>query len=233
MKTLWQGLSPLIHLFYPNLCEACGDELLGNEELLCVACWQELPATHFHRQTGNPLEQKFWGRIKLEHASSMYYFNKDARIQHALHALKYRGVTALGHEMGRRFGRAIKDCDWVNEIDLLLPVPLSEKKRRQRGYNQSDYIAQGLSDVLQKPVDTRSFIRIRNTESQTHKTRVERLHNMESAFGVLNPRALQGRHIALVDDVMTTGATLESCALTLQRLAGVRISILTLAYAID
>lgn len=233
MNVLWQWTTPLVRLFYPHLCEACGEELVGNEHLLCISCWSKLPETKFHLQANNPVEQRFWGRFPLEYAGAMYYFHKDTRLQEALHALKYRGVTDLGVEMGRRFGREIEACSWVKDIDLLLPVPLSERKRRQRGFNQSDFIAKGLGDILHLPVDTQSLRRVKHTESQTHKSRIERLENMERAFSLKDPEALSGRHVCLVDDVITTGATLEACALALQQQGRVRISILALAYAIE
>lgn len=223
----------ILHLLFPHVCEACGLELLGNERILCVSCWKDLPETKFHLQVNNPMEQKFFGRIPFEYGTAMYYFNKDSRIQEALHALKYRGNTEVGEELGRRFGREIESCTWVKDIDIILPVPLSEQKLKKRGYNQSECIAKGLASMLGKEIDAFSLVRKKNTETQTHKSRSERLQNMQNAFEVANTEALSHKHILLIDDVITTGATMESCALTLLALPGVKVSVASLAYAID
>lgn len=223
----------ILHLFFPHVCEACGTELLGNERILCVSCWKDLPETKFHLQVNNPMEQKFFGRVAFEYGTAMYYFNKDSRIQEALHALKYRGITEVGEELGRRFGREIESCAWIKDIDVIIPVPLSVQKMKKRGYNQSEFIANGLAAVLNKEIDTLSLVRTKNTETQTRKTRAERLQNMQEAFEVVNPEALSNKHILLLDDVITTGATMESCAITLLALPGVKVSVASLAYAID
>lgn len=223
----------ILHLFFPHVCEACGAELLGNERILCVGCWKDLPETKFHLQVNNPMEQKFYGRIPFEYGTAMYYFNKDSRIQEALHALKYRGNTEVGEELGRRFARELEPCTWIKDVDVIMPVPLSVQKMKKRGYNQSEFIAKGMVDVLHIDLDTQSLVRTKNTETQTHKTRAERLQNMQHAFEVVNPDTIKHKHILILDDVITTGATMESCALTLLALPGVKVSVASLAYAID
>lgn len=233
IRYIKQVQQDILHLFFPHVCEACGAELLGNERILCISCWKDLPETNFHLQVNNPMEQKFYGRIPFEYGTAMYYFNKDSRIQEALHALKYRGNTEVGEELGRRFARELESCTWIKDIDVIMPVPLSVQKKKKRGYNQSEFIAKGMVDVLQVDLDTQSLVRTKNTETQTHKTRAERLQNMQHAFEVVNPDAIKHKHILILDDVITTGATMESCALTLLALPGVKVSVASLAYAID
>ena len=232
MTYLNQLQKDVLHLFYPNQCEACGQELVGNERLICVSCWKDLPETKFHLQINNPMEQKFWGRISIEYGASMYYFNKDARIQEILHALKYRKNTEIGEELGRRFAKEIEGCGWVKDIDMIIPVPLSAQKLRKRGYNQSEFIAKGMADVLNIEVNTTALVRYKNTETQTKKSRSERLQNMEGAFDIVDAHLLNQKHILILDDVVTTGATMESCALALLTLPGVKVSVAALAFAI-
>jgi ComF family protein len=233
MKNLLQIPSQLFHLFYPHVCESCGEELVGNEKIICIACWKDLPKTKFHLQVNNQLEQKFWGRIHVQCATSMYFFNKDSRIQHVLHALKYRNNTDLGIELGRRFGRELEKCNWIEEIDVIIPIPLSKQKEKLRGYNQSEFIAKGMSEILNIEVNTQAVARIKHTDTQTKKSRTERLENMQAAFEVMDSKYLENKHILLVDDVITTGATLESCAETILKVNKTKLSIATLAYAIE
>jgi ComF family protein len=163
----------------------------------------------------------------------MYYFNKDARIQDVLHALKYRKNTEIGLMLGRKFAEEIKMCTWIADIDCLIPIPLSQKKTQKRGYNQSEYIAKGMGEILNLGVITTAVERVKHTETQTSKTRSERLDNMKAAFEVKDPSLLNQKHVLLIDDVITTGATLESCAEAILKQGNTKLSIATLAYAID
>lgn len=226
-------LQDVYHLFYPNLCLACEESLVANEYLVCIDCWSQLPETLFHLQINNPMEQKLWGRVHFEYATSMYYFNKDSRIQHLLHALKYKGQKEVGIMLGKRFAKAIEKCVWIDDIDILIPLPLSKKKKAQRGYNQSTQIALGMEKVLAKPVVTYAIERVKNTATQTKMTRSERVQNVEGAFCVVDGQLLAGKHVLLIDDVITTGATLEACANTILKESSAKVSIATLAYAIE
>jgi ComF family protein len=163
----------------------------------------------------------------------MYYFNKDTRLQSLLHALKYRNKPEIGFLLGQRLGRRLLKTDWIKDVDCLIPVPLSNAKLQKRGYNQSQSIADGLADVLQLPVDSKSICRIKNTLSQTTMSVADRVKNVKDAFGVKNPSGLANKHIILIDDVLTTGATLESCANQIMKETEVKISILTIAFAIE
>lgn len=233
MRTLYSRLwQPVYHLFFPRLCEACGDELLGNESFLCIRCWTVLPETGFQRQPENPAQLQFLGRVPVEQTACLYYFHTGSRLQQVMHAFKYRGGTELGSELGRRFGHRLAEASWASGADYLVPVPLSARKQKERGYNQSECLALGMAESLGLPVASEAVQRVRHTSTQTHKTRQERLLNMHSAFEVREPAKLDGRHLILVDDVLTTGATLEALTLSILSRCRAKISIATLAYAI-
>jgi ComF family protein len=233
MKLISGFVKDVMNLFYPAVCEACGAELVGNEHFICIACWALLPKTNFHLHQDNPVEMRFFGRVKVARASSMYYFNKDTRVQTLLHGLKYKNKSEIGVELGKRFGNELCDCNWIKEVDRLIPIPLSKQKLKQRGYNQSERIAAGLSQSLHISVDTQSVVRSRNTKSQTTMTVAERIENVRDAFAITDKSVLENKHIVLLDDVLTTGATLESCAREVLKVTGARVSILTLACAIE
>jgi ComF family protein len=230
---LYDLTQDVIHLFYPSVCQACGNELVGNESDICVGCITTLPPTGFCHQANNPVEQRFLSRIPIEQGASIYYFSKDSMLQSLLHALKYNGKESVGIKLGQLMGECLAQSTFCADIDRIIPVPLSAKKMRQRGYNQSECLARGMSAVLQIPCDPESVIRQKHTLSQTKMTVAERMANVNGAFACINPAGLTNQHILLVDDVMTTGATLESCARAILPVQGVRLSILTLAYAID
>ncbi len=233
MQLLQDYLKPVYHLFFPNICNGCGNELLSNEKTICVTCLSFIPKTGFHLIINNPMQEKFFGRIKIENATSMYYFNKGGTIQHLLHELKYKQKQEIGLLLGAQFARQIEDLKWLQDIDLIIPIPLSRKKLRIRGFNQSECIAKSMADHLNKTMDSTSVIRNRHTESQTNKSRIERHANVKDAFIVAHPEAIRHKHILLLDDVITTGATLEACAEAILKVQGTKASIVTLAYAME
>lgn len=233
MNVVWSCVRDVIHLVYPTCCIGCGEELFGNEEQLCIACWKELPKTDFHLQGLNPAIEKFLGKIPVEQASAMYYFSKQTRLQSVMHQLKYGGNSELGMELGKRCGRELRQVAWIGDIDVMVPVPLSRQKMRKRGYNQSEAIARGMQSVLDLPIDTDSFTRVINTRSQTNLSLLQRSENVKKAFQVSNETALRDKHILLIDDVLTTGATLTACAMEILDSVNARVSVFTLAYAID
>jgi ComF family protein len=200
----------IFSLFYPNLCAGCHVDLVRHEKIICLSCWETLPKTNFHLREKNPVAQKFWGKINIQHATSFYYFNKEGRLQQILHALKYR-----------------------KQFDVGIPIPLSKEKMRTRGYNQSESIALGLSAVLNIPVQINAVLRVKNTASQTNKNIAERMENVKDAFAVQDAEKLKNKHVLLIDDVLTTGATLEACARELLTIENCKISIATIAYAMD
>jgi ComF family protein len=219
-----------INLIFPQLCPACGNVLYRYENVLCLNCLDELPRTRFHNDPDNEVSQLFWGRVPVKNVTSFIYFNKGSRYQHILHELKYKGQQHIGIEMGRLFGNELKDTSF-SKVDVIHPVPLHYVKQRKRGYNQSELIARGIAEILHKPLETNLISRVINTATQTMKSRYERWENVEGIFKVARPEKLENKHILLVDDVVTTGSTLEACASAVLDLEKVTVSIATLACA--
>ena len=223
----------LVHLFYPRLCEGCSKPLLLSEKVLCIGCTPHLPKTEYHHIPDNDTSLRFAGRIPFQHATTFAYFTHDGLLQHLLHQLKYKDKQEIGTYLGKQFAYDLEDHDWIKEVDVIVPVPLHPKKEAERGYNQSMLIATGMSEVLNIPVLPGALYRTRHTESQTKKSRAERIENMQEAFGLQHKDQLQNKHVLLVDDVLTTGATLESCALVLLPITGTRVSFGTIGIAMD
>ena len=224
-------ITDFLNLFFPNLCQACGQSLVKDENIICLSCLYKLPKTNFHMHQENPISQIFWGRVNINTATSFLFFNKGGIVQKLIHQFKYKGDTKTGRYLGELLGGDLKKSSLFSDIDLIVPVPLHQKKLHKRGYNQSEIIAEGLGKAMQLPLDTSSFIRLEHTETQTKKERYTRWENVKNKFGVINPKKLEGKHILLVDDVLTTGATLESCAHSLLEVPQTTISMVTLAYA--
>lgn len=217
-------------LLYPNLCPACGNHLIKNQKL-CFDCEANLPLTDFHLHKENEVTEKFYGRISIENGGALLRFTKSGRVQELIHELKYYGNSEIGIHLGRMYGEILKKNNAFKTIDLIIPVPLHPKKEKQRGYNQSDMIAQGLSDTMNIPWQRNILIRTEYTISQTKKSNINRFENVKNAFTVSQPKLIQNKHILLVDDVLTTGATLEVCALSLLEVEGCRVSLAVLAIA--
>lgn len=173
----------------------------------------------------------FWGRLAVTHATAQYYFTKESLMQHLMHQLKYRGNKELGLYLGRLMGHALAATNRFSQIDALVPLPLFPSKEKKRGYNQAEILCNGIAEVLKKPVLKNAIIRTHHTESQTKKNRIERWQNMEGRFDLIAPQAVAEKHLLLVDDVVTTGATLEACGFELARGENTRVSIATLCYS--
>ena len=220
-------------LFYPRLCEGCSKPLLAAERVLCISCAMELPETGFSQIDGNEAELRFAGRVPFVHATSLAYFTGDGLVQHLLHGLKYKNRKEIGTFLGRRLGESLRASEWAASVDLIIPVPLHKAKKAKRGYNQSLLIAEGIGEILKVPTADDQLIRVRDTETQTHKSRADRVKNMEEAFRVKHKGSLSGKHILLCDDVLTTGATLEACALALLREENIKISFATIGIAVS
>jgi ComF family protein len=224
-------LSPLIHIFYPHTCLGCGSDIIGKENLLCLQCINDLPHTYFASHANNPIEKIFWGRIPVQAAMSEFYFSKESIIQNIIHQFKYHGNREAGVYLGRFIGQSLKNTNRFLNIDFLVPVPLFAQKEFKRGFNQSALLCAGINEVTHTPVMAKNVIRIIPTETQTKKGRIKRWENVEKSFHVSEPDQLEGKHILLVDDVITTGATLEACAGEILKVKGIKISIATLSVA--
>jgi ComF family protein len=229
IKDLVQGLS---HIIYPRLCEGCSKPLLAEEEVLCLNCNVfNLPRTAYHHIPENETAMRFAGRVPIIKATSFAYFTADSLLQHLLHQLKYKERKDVGIFLGKQLGYDLQQLNWQKGIDIIVPVPLHPEKEAARGYNQTQLIAEGLGKALEIFVITDLLYRTRNTESQTQKSREERITNMQGAFGVKNTEKYINKHILLIDDVLTTGATLEACANALITIPETRISIATIGVA--
>lgn len=224
-------LSPLVHLFYPHVCTGCGSDLVEEDNLLCLKCVNDLPHTNFAMHTGNPVEKIFWGRLAITSAMSEFYFTKGTLIQTLIHEFKYNGNLDVGIYLGAMMGSSLLSNNRFTKIDALVPLPLFAEKEFKRGYNQAAILCNGMSEVMNVPVIKNNVVRKRFTETQTKKHRTERWVNVESSFQVSNPPELKNKHILLVDDVVTTGATLEACGAEILKTEGTILSIATLAYA--
>lgn len=231
MRFFQQILSDLTYLFFPRVCVTCGKDLSRTEEMLCVRCQQKLPYTYFHTIPDNPVEKVFWGRVPISHATACLYFSKDGMVQHLIHELKYKGRKDLAQYMGRIMGQVLDHTKWLGQIDALVPVPLFAAREKKRGYNQSTLLCKGIATLHDLPIYTELVKREKHTDTQTHRTRIDRWENMQGAFSIIPGKQPAHQHLLLVDDVLTTGATLESCAATLLSIPGVRVSICTLAMA--
>ena len=221
----------LISLFYPRLCAGCDHPLVRGEEVLCLNCLADLPRTNDYLTRENPVFQMFTGRVNIDCAASFCRFDKGGRLQHLIHELKYKGNTAIGFKMGILFGYDLMQNSLYHDIDAIIPVPLHPKKEKKRGYNQSVEICKGLAESMKKPIIRGCLVREVHTSSQTLKGRFERWENVSGIFSVKNSASLTNKHLLLVDDVVTTGATLEACCEPLLKIPGVKVSIATLASA--
>jgi ComF family protein len=187
-----------------------------------------LPSTNFHLTSPNPAEKLFWGRLPACSVTSQYYFTKDSAMQRIMHQFKYKGHKELGYYMGRLMGRQLLYSRLFTSIEIIIPLPLHRTREKIRGYNQAAILSSGISEIIRKPVITDAVIRNTQTDSQTRKNRIERWQNMEDKFKVQRVKELEGRHVLLVDDVLTTGATLESCGRTILQIPNTSLSIATL-----
>lgn len=231
MKLRSTYLNDFIALIFPQLCQACGSTLVSNEDLICTACYYDLPYTNFHQQADNVVARQFWGRIDLQAAYVLLYFYKGGKVQRMMHGLKYRNTPRIGNKLGEVAARQLLLNDVYRGVDYIIPVPLHPRKLKQRGYNQSRQFAEGLAEKLNKPIDTVNLIRLKHTDTQTKKSRFSRYENMKDVFAVRDTAKFAGKHVLLVDDIITTGSTLEACGLELLKIPGVKISVAAIAYA--
>lgn len=229
--TLRELFENVVNLFYPRVCAACGDTLLKDEETVCLKCRYLLPKTGYELHADNPLAQMFYGRVRFHAVTACFFFAKQGKVQHLIHELKYKGNWEAGVFLGQQLGESLKNAPLFQGIDYLVPVPLHPKREKKRGYNQSLMIARGIAEVTGIAIGDRFLVRGVNTATQTKKSKEERFQNVKDIFQVCHAEELQGKHILLIDDVLTTGATLESCAHKFEDISGITISAATAACA--
>jgi len=231
ISLITESFEQFLELIFPRSCVVCKQKLTRSEQYLCLKCLLQMPRTTHPKTKDNPMEQLFYGRVPIEQACAFFEFKKGSNYQHILHELKYRGQKELGEYAGMLFGAGLKQDHRISTADLICPVPLHVKKERKRGYNQSYHIALGLSKSLSIPVNNVNLFRCSHTSTQTRKSRWERWQNVEGIFDLKDPAQFNNKHIILVDDVVTTGATIEACAAAILSKCDARLSVLTLAIA--
>jgi len=224
----------LLSLLFPESCYACDGAMAHGEKYICTKCNVKLPYTDFHVHGAtelNPLQRRFWGKVPVRFAFAYLYFVPKGRVQRLLHRLKYKGAQELGEHLGQRYGSLLSEHQYNQQFDLIVPVPLHKYKLRRRGYNQSDTFAKGLAEAMQVPWSSNTLARLLDTATQTKKNRLDRWQNVEQVFGVARPEQVQGKRILVIDDVMTTGATLEACAVELLKAGAAEVSVVAIAAA--
>jgi len=219
------------NLLYPDLCVVCSENLHNNEQHICLSCLNAIPRTNFHTVRDNPIEKRFWGKVPIYRATAYFYFQKGSPFQKLMHALKYRGNKEVGEKLGKYAASELLESEDFKSVDVIVPVPLHPQKLKKRGYNQSEWIGKGLAAILEKPQDTSTLIRVKENTTQTKKSVFERYENTEGIFDCADTLTLTDKHVLLVDDVLTTGSTLEACIRALQQTEGIKVSVFTLAVA--
>lgn len=222
-------IKPLLNLFFPKACLGCDQFLLANENVICTQCRHEIPLTNNHLQTDNETMNKFYGRLPLEHASSLMYFHKKGIVQDLIHNLKYRGHQEVGTLIGNWYGTELKSCEKLQSVDAIIPIPLHRKRLKKRGYNQVTSFGIALSEQLNYPFEENILERIQHTKTQTFKNLLGRNEIKSHTFQAKFSEKQHNKHFLLIDDVMTTGATLEAAGKALLEIPGVKISIVCMA----
>ncbi|HSV88759.1 MAG TPA: hypothetical protein VLH61_08965 [Bacteroidales bacterium] len=224
-------LNDFVALFFPRTCNACGEVLIRVESYICQFCFLRLPFARLTGESENSVTEIFWGRVPIETGTVLFFFEKGGKVQELIHNFKYRGFKEVGWYLGKLLGTELRDSLNYKGIQLVVPVPLHPLKLRQRGFNQSEEFGRGLADSLGVSQNTIGLQRIIPTATQTRKTRFRRWENVESVFQVSDPRVFENRNILLVDDVITTGATMESCARLILQSPGSRVWLAAIALA--
>ncbi len=228
LKDGWRGL---LDLFYPSCCVLCGEVLEKTEQYVCTQCLKRLPRTETAKNRGNRVEALFTDINKVIRGAAFCYFTHDSDFRRLIHAVKYQGKAGLGEYLGAMAGEELKNSPFLDGIDLIVPVPLHKKRERKRGYNQAEYICRGLSRATGIPMDTTHLVRLRATPSQTALNAGQRRENIAGAFDIKDPQDWRGKHILLVDDIITTGATMRACIQKMTPIRKCRISVYALGLA--
>jgi ComF family protein len=230
-KKIRQITDGILDLAWPRLCPLCGRPLLQKEEILCLNCLYELPKTDQRSFTDNKAAERFWGKIPFEKVGTGYHYLKESKVQKAIEAIKYKGEKELGEYLAREVGYRIKPIGFFDGIDYIIPVPLHPFRQRKRGYNQSEWIARGLSKASGISVDTTHLHRSIYNTTQTTRNLWDRWQNVQTLFGVDCAEELIGKHVLIVDDVLTSGSTLEACGQVMLTVPNIRISFFALSLA--
>lgn len=221
----------LLNLFYPKTCQICEKILVINERVICVNCIHELPVTNFHLDNENMVKKVFYGRMEIEQATALLLFHKKGSVQKLIHQLKYRGHTEIGSFLGDWLGADLVDTSTFKNIEAVVPVPLHRKKLKSRGFNQVEGFGKAIANALGVPYLDNVLLKKSFSNTQTVKARLGRWGNIEETFVLANDSLIKNKHVLLVDDIITTGATLEACAAVIKDAGGVKISIATMAVA--
>lgn len=230
MKKIFSKLtSNLLSFFYPKSCVSCLNALQQNEEQLCLYCMLHLPETNYHLFNDNPLKNIFSGRVRVENVASLLFYKKGGQVQKILHSMKYKGNKYLGEYLGLYYGEKLIQQKEYQNIDVIIPIPLHEKKLKLRGYNQSEWIAKGLSKGMKLPYNLDILVRTEYTGTQTKKSRFNRWENVRDVFALTDMEILRDKHVLICDDVLTTGATTEAAIQKLIEIENVKVSVVTLA----
>ena len=224
-------IKSLINLLFPRTCAACGNLLLEGEDTVCTTCRFLLPKTGYENNPNNPLAQMFYGQMPFNAVMAEFFFSKTGKVQHLIHGLKYHHCRENGIFLGQEIGKSLLKAADYQRIDLIIPIPLHPKKEKIRGYNQSHVIAEGISEIMNIPIAEKCLVRSVFTATQTKKSRDERYENVKDIFELKNHEILKGKHVLLVDDVLTTGATLMSAGKALFQVERIKISVATVACA--
>ncbi|WP_366915430.1 phosphoribosyltransferase family protein [uncultured Psychroserpens sp.] len=219
----------MLNLFFPQICSACSNHLSDNELQICTTCRHQLPLTNFHDDPNNALHKMLYGRVKLQQATALLHFSKKGIVQQMMHNLKYRGQEQIGEFLGEWLGELLKPMSSYQDIDVVIPVPLHKAKLKSRGYNQVDKFAKAIAKSLHAEYNTTMLVKTTNTKTQVFKDRLKRQSSAHSNFEIQNGITLKDKHILLVDDIITTGATIEDCANQLLKIEGVKLSLATMA----
>lgn len=221
----------LLNLFFPEVCLACDTLLEENEAFVCTYCRHELPLTNFESVADNEVTQRLYGRVQLKAGYALLRFSKKGLVQHLLHNLKYKGHEQVGEFLGEWLGDVLRDHPIFKSVDVVIPVPLHSKRMRQRGFNQVHKFGKKLADALECDFDTQVLQKTKATTTQVFKDRIRRWMNDDALFVVTDYESLKGKHILLVDDIITTGATIETCANALSKIEDITLSVASMAIA--
>ena len=224
-------MKSLLKLFYPDQCSACSQLLSQGENLICTQCRHALPVTHLHTTTHNPIKKLLRGRTSLELATALFYFDKKSRVQQLIHNLKYRGQEHLSSYLGNWLGTELTEIEAYRDIDCVVPVPLHRKRLKERGYNQVAGFGKAIAKILDKPYSDAVLFRKKATRTQVFLNRGLRSTEVIDSFDIQETQSLAGKHILLVDDLVTTGGTIEGCAIALQKIPGIKLSVAVIAIA--